>query len=181
MKEAETKFIKVAFIGDSGVGKTSLIKSFLGEDVKGTKSTIAIDNYVLTKNGVKVVLWDFAGQKWLVEVLMNFIRGAKLIVLVFDLSDPKTLTNILSYWVPNIKEHADEDAFIILVGNKKDKKIIPDELVVKVVNKLKEQINLQLFIQTSALLHENISNLFNAIFEIVKMIASVKQIKSEVM
>ena len=177
MSIVSQKFIKVAFIGDSGVGKTSLIKAFLGEDVKNTKTTIAIDNYVLTKNGAKIVLWDFAGQRWFSDILINFIKGARLIVLVFDLSDPKTLTNIMTYWIPHIKKHAYKDAFIILVGNKKDKKKIPDNIVVQVVNKLKEKINLQLYIQTSALLKENISGLFEAIFEIVKMITHVSELK----
>jgi len=179
MSELRNKFIKVAFIGDSGVGKTSLIKAFFGEDVRGTKSTLAIDHYILNKDGLKVVLWDFAGQKWLADILIEFIRGAKLIVLVFDLSNPKTLSNILTYWVPHIKQYGDEDSFIILVGNKKDRKKIPDKLVVNVLDKIKEQIKLQLFIQTSALLNENIQNLFNAIFEIVKMIARIDKIKNE--
>ncbi len=168
------KFIKVAFIGDSGVGKTSLIKAFIGGDIAEVKSTIGIDNYTFTRDNIKIIIWDFAGQRWFLEILIDFLKGAKIIVLVFDLSEPKTLTNIIKYWIPNIKKHADKDAFIILVANKKDIKKIPDEVILKFVDQIKDQIKIQLFLQTSAKLKENVTRLFDAIFEIVKMAETIK-------
>ncbi len=177
MSTPPQKYIKVAFIGDSGVGKTSLIKAFIGEDIANVKSTVGIDNYTLKKEGLNVIIWDFAGQKWFLEILIDFLKGAKIIVLVFDLSEPRTLMNIVRYWVPNIHKHADKDAFIILVGNKKDIKTISDDVLIKFVDDLKQKIKIQLFLQTSAKLKENVSRLFEAIFEIVKMNEKIRENK----
>ena len=177
MSMSATQYVKVAFIGDSGVGKTSLIKAFMGETVKDVKSTIGIDNYIFTKDGIKIVIWDFAGQRWFLEILINLLKGASIIVLVFDQSEPKTLTNIVKFWIPNLEKYSSSDSFIILVGNKKDIKKISDEILIKFIDKIKEKIDVQIFLQTSAKLNENVKNLFYSIFEIVKMIKKVDDIK----
>ncbi len=171
------KHIKVAVIGDSGVGKTSIIKSYFGENIESISSTIAIDNYVITKDDVKVILWDFAGQRWFTDILVNFIKGSNLVLLVFDLSDFSSLKNIMSYWIPQIEKYKDENTVILLVGNKKDKKTIGDEILIKILDKVKAKLDYHLFIQTSALLGENIHKLFDIIFDIVKSFTAVRGLR----
>ncbi len=161
------RYIKVSFIGDTGVGKTSIIKAFLGENVENVSSTLGVDNYVIDKDGFKVILWDFAGQRWFSDILVNFIKGSRLIVLVFDLSDPKTLSSIFTYWTPHIKQYASDDSYIILVGNKMDTQTIPDEVVKKFVEKIKNQLNIHSFTKTSAIQKANISELFETIFNAI--------------
>ncbi|MGQ4891069.1 MAG: Rab family GTPase [Candidatus Njordarchaeia archaeon] len=176
-KTGTYKHVKVALIGDSGVGKTSIIKSFLGEDIRGVKSTIAIDNYVISKDDLKIILWDFAGQRWFSDILVNFIKGANLIILVFDLSDTRTLSNILTYWVPHIKKHKDKDALVILVGNKKDKNILNEELLMRFLDKMKKHLDFNIFLKTSALYREGIDKLFDIIFELVKSLNKLRGLK----
>ena len=161
------KYLKVSFIGDTGVGKTSIIKSFLGEDIEKVSSTLGVDNYIIDRDGFKVILWDFAGQRWFSDILVNFIKGSKIIVLVFDLSDPKTLSSIFSYWLPNIKEYASDDAYIILVGNKSDVQSIPEGIIQKFLEKIQAQLNIKDFMKTSALNRENITELFQTILDSV--------------
>ncbi|MHA1590362.1 MAG: Rab family GTPase [Candidatus Njordarchaeales archaeon] len=163
------KTFKVAFVGDSGVGKTSLIKAFLGEDVKSVRSTIGIDFFSIVKDSYNITVWDFAGQQWFREVLINMLRGAALVVMVFDLSRPKTLQNLIKYWAPQVKKFCGDRTVVIVVGNKKDIKKIDDDVIISAIDEIKKNINVKLYLQTSALLGENVSKLFDTIFELVKV------------
>jgi len=168
---------KVAFIGSSGVGKTSLIKSFLGENVEKVKTTIGIDFYCLKKDDHEIIIWDFAGQKWFREAIINMLKGASLIVMVFDLSRPRTLVDLINSWSVHVKEICGEETFTLVVGNKKDIKKINDEFIEEGLKKLAEKVRVEMYIQTSALYGENVSNLFQAIFEIVKLLSSLSRTK----
>lgn len=160
---------KVAFVGDAGVGKTSLIKAFIGEEIKNLTSTVGIDFYSFTKDNYNIVIWDFAGQIWFREVVIDFLKGAALIVMVFDLSRPRTLMSLVEFWANQVKQISGRDTLVIVVGNKKDLKKIDDGTIERVIDDLKQRINVKLYIQTSALYKENISALFNNIFDLVKV------------
>jgi len=161
---------KVAFIGDSGVGKTSLIKAFLGEDIKKVSTTIGVDFYHIRKQGCEIVVWDFAGQKWFREIIIDFLKGAALVVMVFDLSRPSTLINLLKSWLHYVLSISGDKTMVIVVGNKKDIKTIPDEFIEEILYQISQKVNFKMYLQTSALLKENVSNLFQAIFEVVKLL-----------
>ncbi|MHA1675986.1 MAG: Rab family GTPase [Candidatus Njordarchaeales archaeon] len=167
------KSYKVIFIGDSGVGKTSIIKAFIGEDVRKTTSTIGVDFYHFTKDGEKIVVWDFAGQEWFKDIVTNFIKGAIIVVMVFDLSKTSTLLNLINYWALQLVKQGAGRSFVLVVGNKADKKQIPDDFIQRVLDILKEKVNFRFYIETSALMGRNISAVFNNIFDLVKVIDMV--------
>ncbi|MGQ4895142.1 MAG: Rab family GTPase [Candidatus Njordarchaeia archaeon] len=165
--------LKVVFIGDSGVGKTSLIRAFMGYDVKSTDTTIGVDFYSFNRDGYKVVVWDFAGQEWFRDVIINFIKGAALIIMVFDLSRPFTLMNLVKNWLDYVVKISGKHALVIVVGNKSDIKKIDDELIERTLDEMKKKINVKLYLQTSALKYKNVSRLFDTIFEYAKMINTI--------
>lgn len=169
------KTLKVVFIGDSGVGKTSLIKSFLGEDISKISTTIGVDFFVISKEDYKLTIWDFAGQEWFREIIINFLKSAAIVIMVFDLSRPKTLVNLINEWANYVKEICHEETVVIVVGNKSDIKKIDDELIASALDELKKKINVKFYLQTSALKKENVSKLFDAIFEYVKMIQIISR------
>ncbi|MHA1664226.1 MAG: Rab family GTPase [Candidatus Njordarchaeales archaeon] len=165
--------LKVVFIGDSGVGKTSLIRAFMGHDVRSTDTTIGVDFYSFDKGGYKVVIWDFAGQEWFRDVIINFIKGAALVIMVFDLSKPLSLMNLVKNWVNYVVKFSGKHALTIVVGNKSDIKKIDDTVIERSLDAIKEKVNMKLYLQTSALKYENVSRLFDTIFEYTKMINTI--------
>lgn len=155
---------KVAFVGPTAVGKTSLIKAFLGETIEHVERTRGVDLYVFKRGETRVVVWDTAGQEWFHELVVRFLRGAHIVVLVFDLSRPDTMYEVLNFWAAAIREHAPDDAYVIVVGNKKDIATIPKHVLDAFLAKLREKLDFKLFIPTSALTGENVEKLFSYIF-----------------
>lgn len=170
---------KIILLGDSSVGKTSLILRFCDDKFMeiGT-STIGVDTKTkdVRHNGKKIELdiWDTAGQERFKTLAKNSYQGADGIILVYDITQKKTFSNI-KHWYDNIKNNIDiNKVAIILVGNKSD---LPDPQVKKEsTEKFCEQYNLQV-IETSCKENINIVETFNILIE--KMIKLYNDDKKE--
>jgi len=121
--------IKVLLLGDSGVGKSSLMLRFAESkyDVAMT-STAGVDfKTKKVKLGgsdeVTLQIWDTAGQERFKTITQAYYRGAMGIVLVYDCTDRKSLANI-KYWMSNIQTHANQKVQKLIVGNKIDREDI---------------------------------------------------------
>ncbi|KAJ7989876.1 hypothetical protein DPEC_G00309020 [Dallia pectoralis] len=116
---------KVMLVGDSGVGKTCLLVRFKdGAFLAGSFiSTVGIDfrNKVLNIDGVKVKLqiWDTAGQERFRSVTHAYYRDAHALLLLFDVTNKTSFDNIKA-WLTEIHEYAQQDAVLMLLGNKAD-------------------------------------------------------------
>ena len=170
---------KIILLGDSLVGKTSLILRFCDDKFMeiGT-STIGVDTKTkdVRHNGKKIELdiWDTAGQERFKTLAKNSYQGADGIILVYDITQKKTFSNI-KHWYDNIKNNIDiNKVAIILVGNKSD---LPDPQVKKEsTEKFCEQYNLQV-IETSCKENINVVETFNILIE--KMIKLYNDDKKE--
>ena len=114
---------KVIFIGDSGVGKTSIIKASEGEDISTTSPTIASSTIKICResssgNVVPLALWDTAGQETYQALVPSYARGAVAAVIVFAVNDSITFES-LEAWKGLLNDHAEIEHFF-LVGNKTD-------------------------------------------------------------
>ena len=126
-KEGEKKdrCIKILLLGDTSVGKTCFLKRYTEDTFQDAYlSTIGFDykfKVVPLKSGkeVKVQIWDTAGQERFRTIAKSYYRGAHGIILVFDVTNPKTFDNI-KMWVNQIKEEASSKVCVILVANKID-------------------------------------------------------------
>ena len=92
-------FVKMVVIGESGVGKSSLIHCFQkGVFDNSFKPTIGADfaNKELTVNGQSVVLqiWDTAGQERFQSLSTAFYRGADCCCIVYDVTDPMSFEQV---------------------------------------------------------------------------------------
>lgn len=117
-------FVKLLLLGDTGVGKSSLMHRFSeGEFYSGLVGTAGVDykmkNIELGGKSVKIQIWDTAGQERYRTLTKAYYRGAAGIILVFDVTDPISFENV-TYWLNKIKKHGDENAEILLLGNKID-------------------------------------------------------------
>ncbi|CAF1660948.1 unnamed protein product [Rotaria magnacalcarata] len=118
------RIFKVAFIGDSGVGKTSFIHRFCQNQFTETFSaTVGVDLQVKMLNIddriIALQLWDTAGQERFRSITKQYLRKSDGIILVYDVSCEITFQNVRS-WMSSIQESTDEDCTLVLVGNKID-------------------------------------------------------------
>lgn len=162
---------KLLLIGDSGVGKTSILFKF-SEDTFSPAfiSTIGIDFKIRTievdGKKIKLQVWDTAGQERFRTITTAYYRGAMGIMLVYDVSNLKSFENI-SNWIRNIEMHATQDVELMILGNKCD---IADK---RQVSKEKgEQLALQhniKFMETSAKATINIEEAFTTLARDIKL------------
>jgi len=111
-------------VGDSGVGKSSLLKRFATREFTGDyTSTIGVDFEIKTLEVdgkmVKLQIWDTAGQERFLNITTSYYKGAHCILLVYDITQLETFEH-LQKWYAQIQEHSTGNVQILLVGNKSD-------------------------------------------------------------
>lgn len=156
---------KLVFIGDSSVGKTSILNTYMKKKYtpKPTLGTEFSEKYI-EKYDLKLQIWDCAGQERFRALTRLYYRGAHICVLVFDLSNPKSLNSIENYWINAVLENTDTSVHFILVGNKIDLRSTIDY---KNVWDLCKKYNMK-YIETSAINNTNIINIFNIACLLIK-------------
>ncbi|KAJ7972330.1 Ras-related protein like [Quillaja saponaria] len=117
---------KILLIGDSGVGKSSLLVSFISNSVDDLSPTIGVDFKIklLTVGGkrLKLTIWDTAGQERFRTLTSSYYRGAQGIILVYDVTRRDTFTNLSEVWSKELELYStNQDCVKMLVGNKVDK------------------------------------------------------------
>uniref|UniRef100_A0A0K8RLG2 Putative gtp-binding protein n=1 Tax=Ixodes ricinus TaxID=34613 RepID=A0A0K8RLG2_IXORI len=115
---------KLLLIGDSGVGKTSILFRFSDNKFDGSFiSTIGIDFKIriieIDGKKIKLQIWDTAGQERFRTITTAYYRGAMGIMLVYDVTKENTFENIKT-WIRNTDEHAAADVEKMILGNKCD-------------------------------------------------------------
>ncbi len=115
---------KLIIVGDSTTGKSSiLIKYTHGDFTEYTKSTIGVEFAIKLLNIddsiVKLQIWDTAGQERFKAITNAYYRGSMGCFVVFDITRKITFDHV-DKWVSELKEYANEDVIIFLVGNKSD-------------------------------------------------------------
>ncbi|XP_064478851.1 ras-related protein Rab-37-like isoform X2 [Ornithodoros turicata] len=116
---------KTILVGDSGVGKTSLLVQFdQGKFQTGSFSAtvgIGFTNKVVTVDDskVKLQIWDTAGQERFRSVTHAYYRDAHALLLLYDVSNKTSFDNTRA-WLGEINEYAQDDVVIMLIGNKAD-------------------------------------------------------------
>lgn len=154
--------IKTVFLGDMGVGKTSII----GRLTQGkffsvqTLSVGALIQEIKLKNGERLSVWDATGQEQFRSTIPLYLRGAKIIVLVFDLSksDREIVKRHLTSWI-EIVNNTDLNVRCILVGNKLDLCRSSKEEVKNEFTKFAQEHKIEKFLICSALTGEGIDEL----------------------
>jgi len=124
----EKKEIKISFLGDSSVGKTTffmqLKNDFINFKDKPTQpagNNIVKDFEIANYGTILAVIWDTAGQEAYMAVTGALIKKSNAIILTYCVDDKKTFENIEEKWIPKIWDHLDEKAIkVILIGNKID-------------------------------------------------------------
>ncbi|KAI7745336.1 hypothetical protein M8C21_033810 [Ambrosia artemisiifolia] len=165
---------KVVLIGDSGVGKSNLLSRFTrNEFCLESKSTIGVEfaTRTLQVEGktVKAQIWDTAGQERYRAITSAYYRGALGALLVYDVTKPTTFENV-KRWLKELRDHADSNIVIMLIGNKTDLKHLR-AVGTEDAQTFAETEGLS-FIETSALEAVNVEKAFQTILgEIYKIVS----------
>ncbi|XP_073289456.1 ras-related protein RABC2a-like [Primulina huaijiensis] len=117
---------KILLIGDSAVGKSSLLVSFISNAVDDLAPTIGVDFKIklLTVGGkrLKLTIWDTAGQERFRTLTSSYYRGAHGIILVYDVTRRDTFSNLSDVWAKELELYStNQDCIKMLVGNKVDR------------------------------------------------------------
>ncbi|KAF8434157.1 GTPase [Boletus edulis BED1] len=170
---------KVVLIGDSGVGKSNLLSRFTRNEFKlDSKSTIGVEFATRSINidgkVIKAQIWDTAGQERYRAITSAYYRGAVGALLVYDISKHATFANV-SRWLKELRDHADLNNVIMLVGNKSDLKHLRAVPTEEAKNFASD--NELSFIETSALDASNVESAFQTTFAEIYRITSSKALE----
>ena len=161
--------LKIMVLGESMVGKTSLITRYTNDKFGGRYlCTVGIDfqKKKIEKNNKKVLLqiWDTAGQERFRNVTKNYFQTSQGFVLAYDINNKESFEKV-QYWIEEIKSNSEENIKCILIGTKcdLDKREVSEEEGKELGDKYGYQ-----FLETSAKENININETFeNLISEIM--------------
>ena len=113
MKEDEDYLIcKVVFIGEAGVGKTSIIQRFIkktfSSSTNSTTGAIFIEKEMYFEDinqPIKFELWDTVEQENYIALIKVFYNNASICIMVYDITSKKTFDELKNYWAENIKSN----------------------------------------------------------------------------
>ena len=129
--------IKVILLGESKVGKTSLVNAFLNKQF--SENTLATLDYSfvnkiinIENKNYEVHLWDTAGQERFRSISKIYIKGAEIVIFVYDATDKRSFDE-LPFWVNYVENLIKEDIIKGVAGNKTDRfeEVGDDEIVNK--------------------------------------------------
>jgi Ras-related protein Rab-1A len=157
------KKCQLLIIGDSTVGKTSILSRFAnGTFNSNYLATVGLDNFTkdetIDDKNVRIKIWDTAGQERYKALTKGFFRNAEGIMIVYDVTNQESFEN-LKNWIQSIKDNMGNDFLeripVVIIGNKIDS----DEREIKTedAESFCKQQNYPYF-ETSAKTGENIDN-----------------------
>ena len=172
--------IKILTLGDSSVGKTSIILRFTKEKYNSNRlATIGVDFksriIQLENQRIKVLIWDTAGQERFKNIASQYYNGGDGAILTFDITNRKSYERII-YWLDELKQKKNlDDMGLVLVGNKSD---LSDnrEVSFEEAEKFAKDINIKYF-ETSAEKNIGISDMMKYIVN--KCISIIKSKNEE--
>lgn len=158
---------KISFVGDSNVGKTSIITRCNSTTfdqvttptvgVSNTQALIKLDNKKISLN-----IWDTAGQERFRSLVPVYLHDAKCVVIVFDISQRSSFQSLDS-WMQEINNEISTKPPIVVCANKCD---LEKEVPIPEIKKWCEVNGCECYM-TSAATGENISDLFKGIAQLV--------------
>lgn len=175
---------KVLLVGESGVGKSSLIRSYSKPDEAFALSllpTYGIDfvNIINTVDGVRVriQIWDTAGQERFRTLTSMHFRGTKGVLLVYDITNARSFDQ-LHYWLKSMNKHDLMQEEVILVGNKCDLEKQSWQVETQTGEEFARQLGLK-FYETSAKTKANVKEVFQELVKNMKYANNPDLVKTD--
>ncbi|KAL6105879.1 rab15 [Pungitius sinensis] len=160
---------RLLMLGDSGVGKTCMLRRFTESYFDSSHiSTIGVDfkmrTLQLDGTRVRVQIWDTAGQERYQTITKQYYRRAQGILFVYDITSESSFQHLVK-WARDVDKYAPDEVQKVLVGNKSDEE--PSRKVSKDQgSKLAETYGMEFF-EASASTSDNISEAFTRLTQLV--------------
>ena len=164
MSDKQIETFKIVLLGESGVGKTSIISQFIDnnfqDDIQSsTGGTFSSKTFTYSGNKIlKFEIWDTAGQERYRSLTKMFYKDANAAILVYDITRKTSFEELQTYWTEQIKEYAPANIILTVVGNKSDL-AVEEEVDEGTARNYSEELG-ALFFSTSAKNRAGIDDLF---------------------
>ena len=118
LEDEEKKAIpcKVVLIGESGVGKTSIISRYMTDKFSATLGSTPGANFTTKtiflkdeNQSIKFEIWDTAGQEKFRSLAKVFYKNAAICILVYDITKKQTFEELQKFWIEEIKANASKN------------------------------------------------------------------------
>ncbi|XP_052701806.1 uncharacterized protein LOC128178595 [Crassostrea angulata] len=139
----KSSYLRCSVVGDACVGKTRLIKNFVGEKGDEKYTPTIFENYHgETMNRGKttsICLYDLPGQHDFNQMRKFALKDSNLVLICYDVQRRKSFDNVQSVWIPEIRQFLGKSVPIVLVGilsNKTDKRSVSRSEAIKVTSQM---------------------------------------------
>jgi len=171
--------LKIAILGDAGVGKTSLVNQYVTKSFKTDyRKTLGVNivrkDIILEEKNiwVRLLLWDIAGQQQYEKARNKYYEGCVGALLVYDVTRDLSFLDIESKWLRDFNNYVTDDIPCVLIGNKND--LTEDKTVnIQEALKLGNDIGTIEIIETSAKNGHNVEEAF------LKLVTHILKMKDE--
>ena len=154
--------LKVILLGDSGVGKTSIINQYIKKNFVETLSTIGSEQHYkiikINKKEIQLKIWDTPGQTKFFNITKNSMRNTDIAILIYDITNKESFIS-LKQWYKKLIEVIKKDNIIIGIASNKSDLLNEEVITSEEINTFAEEINADVF-STSAKNYDNIEEMF---------------------
>ena len=165
--EDDDEICKVVLLGESGVGKTSIISRFINGTFEESLMSTNGASYVCRNltfpeyqnRMIRFEIWDTAGQEQYRALNKIFYKDASICILVYDITNIKSFNALKDYWYKEIIDICPKNTTLGLAANKSDlyeREVVPEEDA----RNFAKEIN-AIFMYTSASRFVGIDELFH--------------------
>lgn len=162
MSESYNYVYKIILLGDSTVGKSSLMRRFVENKFDfNTSTTFGVDNLTkcveIDEEKIMLSIWDTAGQEKYQSIVPAYFRGSHAGIFIYDITNESSFFKV-NYWLGQARELSAKDITFVLIGNKAD---LDSQRKVSQKSALDlARNNNMLFFETSCLTSENVESAF---------------------
>ena len=124
MSGPEIPEIKVILLGETAVGKTSIIKRYYEGQFNENEDSSLTMSYVdktieIDEEKYKLIIWDTIGQETYRSISKLFLNESKIVILVYSIENKSSFTN-LDFWYNLYLEELGKEVILGIAGNKAD-------------------------------------------------------------
>ena len=158
--------LKIVLIGDSSVGKTSIIRryienSFNSCELSNITAHPSPKSLIIDDKKIKLDIWDTVGQEKYRSIGKQFYKDSYIVIFVYDITEKQTFEDLKTFWVNDLKNYGEKYTIKAIVGNKLDLYEI-EEVNEEKAREYTNEINSEFFL-VSAKNGDNIEKLFTTL------------------